>query len=102
MTSIIERAQQEAKREYVPGLTLTAWERVAYIKGATFAATITPEQVEAAARGMYLADRKDTLPEGFPERQWDNEPGLGTIRDDYVRRATAAFIAAGFQIEGDQ
>lgn len=42
--------------------------------------------IEHAARALFLSDRGDTLPAGFPERQWDEGHA---VKDDYLRRARA-------------
>lgn len=96
METVVKRAQQEAKHEYEPGLTLTAWERIAYIKGATFAATVTAEQVEAAARAHYLRA-------GFTTEDDWNIPGRESerVKDGHRKYARAMFRAAGFRVRAD-
>lgn len=67
-----------------------AWRATGFIEGATFAATITPEQVEAAARAIFRAN------DGI---DWDlAERDHAQYRED----ARAALTAAGFQIEADR
>lgn len=85
--TVVKRAQQEAKREYVPGLTLTAWERIAFIKGATFAATITPVQIEAGARA--LRDGDDAYPDTYGD-------------EDYREMVRAAARAMGFEVAEEE
>ena len=93
MGDVIERAEAEAEREYVPGLTLTAWERVAFIKGATFAATITPEQVEAGARALWQLDY------GGPENGFADCPE--SVQQYYRGQIIAAARAMGFIVEDE-
>ena len=44
------------------------------------------DAIERAARTLFLSDRGNTLPAGFPERQWDEGHA---VKDDYIRRARA-------------
>ena len=63
-------------------------------------APVTAEQVEAAARAIYISDREDTLPDGFAERSWDR--GLAAERDRYLRHARVALEAAGFTVTEEE
>ena len=95
--TVVERAQREAERFYprIPTrfpadneqASVNMALRSAHRAGATFAATITPEQVEAAARAI----------QGI-ERNAGNVAGIEWCR----RRVQATFTAAGFQIEADR
>lgn len=91
METVVKRAQQEAKHEYVP-----TRERIAYIKGATFAATVTAEQLEAAARAHYLRA-------GFTTEDDWNVPGRESerVKDGHRKYARAMFRAAGFRVRAD-
>jgi hypothetical protein len=80
--SVIERAQQEANAEWRGTIP-----REAYVSGASFAATITAEQVEAAARAIYTSRGSD---------MWEREQEA--VRQRYRTEARAAFVAAGFEV----
>lgn len=102
--TVVERAWQEAESIF-PWHTphgidprdepVRQW-REGFDIGATFAATITPEQVEAVARVLYLQVRFAI------EADWDT-PGRESenIKDLYRMRARAMLRAAGFQIGAD-
>lgn len=97
METVVKRAQQAAKHEYESNLySPTARERIAYIKGATFAATVTAEQLEAAARAHYLRA-------GFTTEDDWNIPGRESerVKDGHRRYARAMFRAAGFRVRAD-
>ena len=87
MSTVIERAQQEAERRRGLRWTEPLWinprEAVPFVLGAEFAATITPEQVEAAARAIQSS-----------ERDAGNVAGIDWCR----QRARAVLIAAGFEV----
>jgi len=85
MSTVIERAQQEAERRYATRGSLAKTRRLILEAGAAFAATVTADQVEAAAYALWRAET---------EYDYAWEPN----RDGYLALARAAFRAAGFEV----
>lgn len=91
--SVIERAQQEAERrpaprssDLLPSDYVEIGQGVGFVQGATFAATIAAEQIEAAARA--LAEHDGRLWSVASEKD----------REQYRKYVRAAFVAAGFEV----
>lgn len=87
--NVVERARAKAERR-PPRF---GFEGLAYVAGATDAATITPEQIEAAAEAVW-----ETI--WYEGMAWSGTSE--TIRKGYRAAARAAFRAAGFIVpEGE-
>src|SRR5690606_21292174 len=74
-------------------------ELFAHREGGGLMYTPTTEQVQAAARAIYISDREDTPPDGFSgvaRSTWDRD--LAAERDRYLRHARVALEAAGFTV----
>ena len=94
MSTVVERAGERARQMWVPFVAIRHGGRLrdAFTQGATFAATITPEQVEAAARAFCESSGDD---------EWDGSLPAAVAegyREDYRRDIRAAFRAAGFEV----
>lgn len=90
MTTIIERARQRAERLYPKRYYQIS--RPAFVAGATFAATITPEQVEAGMRANIQA-RSST-----PQRPLTDDEYRAVRSEVEVAALIAAARAMGFEV----